>query len=345
MIQVYTLSESIAWDTIVAGFTEYDIYYLSGYVRSFMLHGDGEPLLFYYDDGETRGINVVMKRDIADLTFFSNNIPQNTYFDFATPYGYGGWLVEGKNFQTLFSEYENWCLNHNIVCEFVRYHPVLDNAEKPSGYYENIALGKTICLDLNSEEQIWTNITSKNRNMIRKAQKNGLQIGVGNTHDLYRVFIDIYNKTMDDDCASNYYYFKDNFYNSIYDGLPQNSNIFYAYLESGEIVAAAIMLYANNRMNYHLSGSLKEYQHLAPTNLLLYKAAVWGSEHGYKTFHLGGGVGSVEDGLFRFKKSFYRGEGRQYHVGRKVFLCDVYNKLVDMRGSVENNDFFPKYRA
>ena len=30
-----------------------------------MLHGDGEPILFYYENDSVRGINVVMKRDVS----------------------------------------------------------------------------------------------------------------------------------------------------------------------------------------------------------------------------------------------------------------------------------------
>jgi len=39
---------------------------------------------------------------------------------------------------------------------------------------------------------------------------------------------------------------------------------------------------------------------------LLYEAACWGIENGYKTFHLGGGLGSREDSLYQFKKDLTR---------------------------------------
>ena len=86
------------------------------------------------------------------------------------------------------------------------------------------------------------------------------------------------------------------------------------------------MLYGNKQMHYHLSGSLIEYRNLAPSNLLLYKAALWGCEQGFKTFHLGGGVGSGEDGLYKFKAAFNRNSNYQFSIGkedkvlRKIFL-------------------------
>lgn len=345
-LRVITNSESEQWDTIIRSFSNYDIYYLSGYVKAFQLYGDGEPLLFYYEGDDIRGINVVMKRDIARDPHFVDKLPQDTYFDFVTPYGYGGWLLEGNgNPGSLFTAYETWCKKHHVVCEFVRYHPVLSNEKGVGDIYEVIPLGGTIALDLSSPETIWNNITSKNRNMIRKAQKNGVRIYNGRCPVLFEMFREIYNATMDKDCAADYYYFTPEFYESVLNDLPQNAQIFYAQLSDGTIIAASIMLAANGRLNYHLSGSRREFQNLAPTNLLLYEAAMWGYANGCKTLHLGGGVGATEDSLYSFKKSFYRGEPCQYHIGKKIFLPEEYETLSNQRENLPDNHFFPRYRA
>lgn len=49
-----------------------------------------------------------------------------------------------------------------------------------NNYMEVCNIRNTICLDLNSEEEIWNNISSKCRNMIRKAEKNNVSIEIGN---------------------------------------------------------------------------------------------------------------------------------------------------------------------
>lgn len=346
-LSVYTVEENEKWDAIVQSFQNYDVYYLSGYVKAFQLHGDGEPLLFHYEGDGLRGINVVMKRDIARDPHFMGQLPKGTYFDFATPYGYGGWLLEGAGDPSfLFSEYEAWCQRHSVISEFVRFHPVLENHASLTKAYEIVPLGGTIAMDLTSPELVWANLTSKNRNMIRKAQKNGIRIFNGRSPELYESFRQIYNVTMDKDHATAYYYFMPGFYESMLNDLPQNAQVFYAQMEDGTIVAASIMLSANGRLNYHLSGVRQEFQHLAPTNLLLYQAAIWGCANGCKTLHLGGGVGSEEDSLYQFKKSFYRGEPYRYHIGKKFFLSDTYEKLTTMRTDIsENSGFFPRYRA
>lgn len=344
MIKVFSLEQSEQWDNVVKSFKQCDVYWLSGYVKAFKLHGDGEPMLIYYEDDLTRGINVVVKRDVAKDKHFVNRIPENKYFDFATPYGYGGWIVEGEGFEKLFSSYEKWCKENGIISEFVRFHPVIGNHTYSEKNYEVIPLGQTVAMKLDSPDLIWANISSKNRNMIRKAEKSGVEIKIGDTKEIYDVFMDIYNKTMDHDNAEEYYYFKSDFYDSIRCDLNDNAKVFYATKDE-EIIAASIIIYENEFLNYHLSGSLLQYRNFAPSNLLLYKAALWGSENGCKTFHLGGGVGSGEDNLFKFKKAFYRGDDLcRFYIGKKIFIEDKYNELVGMREEIESN-YFPKYRA
>lgn len=344
---VYTIEQNQEWDARVRSFQHYDVYYLSGYVKAFKIHGDGEPLLIYYEGQDIRGINVVMKRDISQDLCFEGKVEENAWFDFVTPYGYGGWLIEGDGDSTkLLYSYQSWCQENNVVSEFVRYHPVLENHKNSELFYDVLALGCTIAMDLSNPETIWNNFTSKNRNMVRKAQKSGIVIYNGRYPKIFERFREVYNLTMDKDDAEDYYYFKPDFYQSVMMELPHEAQVFYAELD-GKVIATSIMLAANGRLNYHLSGALSEYKSLAPTNLLIYMAALWGCHNGCKTLHLGGGVGSSEDSLYKFKKSFYRGKPCRFHIGKKMFMDEKYQELVRMRNQSEinNSGFFPKYRA
>ena len=344
MISVYSLEQAEKWDQIVRSFRKYDTYWLSGYVRAFQLHGDGEPLLFYYDSDKTRGINVVMKRDVAKDPHFSGKIEEGRFFDFATPYGYGGWLTEGEETDDLFRMYGNWCENNGIISEFVRFHPMVKNHEQAGSFYDVIQLGEVVHMDLQSPETVWSNITGKNRNLIRKAINNNVKIYHGQYPQIYEIFRQIYNGTMDKVGADQYYYFEPEFYASILEDLSKNAQVFYA-VKDGKVIAASIILAANGMMDYHLSGSLKEYSSLAATNLLLYEAAMWGVENRYKTLYLGGGVGSGKDNLFKFKRSFYRCDDLyHFYIGKKIFIPSKYEELLSMR-SAANSGFFPQYRA
>ena len=199
-------------------------------------------------------------------------------------------------------------------------------------------------MDLSSPKSIWDNMSSKNRNVIRKALKNDVKVYNGRYPEIFEVFREIYNGTMDKDNADPYYYFEPAFYKSILEDLPQNAQVFWAE-KGGRVIAAAIMLAANGRMNYHLSGSLREYGSLAPTNLLLYKAALWGYANGYRTLYLGGGVGSGEDSLFKFKRAFYKGDLNRFFIGKRIYNQETYMKLLGCREEIRNPGFFPKYRG
>lgn len=345
MLNVYTIENAEQWDSVVRSFARYDVYYLSGYAQGLRAHGDGEPLLFYCQTGSLRGINVVMKRAIANDPRFAEKLADELY-DFVSPYGYGGWLLEGEgDVSLLVEEYDRWCRKNHIVSEFVRFHPLLKNHEAVAGVYDTVCLGSTVAMDLASRQTVWEDMTSKNRNMVRKAQKNGLRVYRASGPEMYRVFKEIYDLTMDKDHADSYYYFGDAYYESIREDLAHNAQIFYAQTEDGTVAAAAIMLGANGRLNYHLSGSRQELQRLAPTNLLLYEAACWGCENGYQTFHLGGGIGAKEDSLYSFKKAFCRKESHPFYIGKRIIDPEAYRMLVALREEPVETSFFPAYRA
>lgn len=349
MIEVFTTNESEKWDEIVRSMKEYDIYYLSGYVKAFELHGDGKALLIYMHNSACKAIQVLIKRDISEAKEFQGILEPNKFFDAVTPYGYGGILAEGEGIGVLLEEYQRYCVKNGIISEFVRFHPFLQNENLVSEFYTVIPLGDTVYMDTANREVIWKNISSKNRNMIRKAKKAGIQIYWGREPEMIDIFREIYNQTMEKDQAEEYYFFNREFYESILNDLKQEAMWFYAELD-GKVIAMSIFLFVNGNMHYHLSGSIKECQNMAPSNLLLYEAAVWASEHGYKRLHLGGGVGASHDSLYKFKKAFNRGEDMHFAIGKKIYMPEIYEKLVKMRmeNSVQydtESTFFPKYRA
>lgn len=353
MIYIINTTDEITWDDAVKKIPMADVYYMHEYMEAFRLHGDGESVLIEYVGDSCRGICAMMKRDVADDANFKNLIPSGKYFDIITPYGYGGFVFDrrpsAEDSERLRSELWEVLANEGAVAAFFRFHPVLANASCSRNILDVTDLGHTIALDLTSPEIIWENITSKNRNMIRKAEKSGIKIKHGKGMALLDVFIDIYNETMRHDKADEYYFFKREFYESIDRDLHENYEIFYAEYED-EIVAMSIILFSRTQMHYHLSGSRYEYRRFAPSNLLLYKAALWGCEQGFKTFHLGGGIGSVEDNLYKFKAAFNRNSDYQFSIGRKVIDNEKYQFLTNIR---ENNDsefnkessFFPVYRS
>ena len=89
---------------------------------------------------------------------------------------------------------------------------------------------------------------------------------------------------------------------------------------------------------------------MAPTNLLLYEAAVWAASQGYLKLHLGGGLGAGHDNLYKFKKAFNRGEDAKFYIGKRIFDFNKYKQCVQLRINVDveydlRTNYFPSYRG
>ncbi|WP_227258811.1 GNAT family N-acetyltransferase [Vagococcus fluvialis] len=297
-------------------------------------------------------MNVVMKRKIPILDESDNKLFKETLYDLSTPYGYGGFLIEGnideESINELDREYTKYCVSNSIISEFCRFHPVNDNIKNIGQMYESVTLGRTVTIPSKSKEIVWNTLYGKNRNVIRKAKKMGVEINWGRSSELLKEFIPMYNATMNRDSATDYYYFDEKFYNSLLNDLKYNHLIFYAIFEN-QIISMAIIIFANNQAHYHLSASNRDYQHLSATNLLLYEAACWASKNGYSSFHLGGGLGSKEDSLFKFKSAFNKKSDTVFSIGKKIFDTEKYNKLVEVvnkqNPDTKNSNYFPEYRV
>jgi len=317
---------------------------------SFQLHGDGDPLLLYFDDNDSRFCYVVMKSDIAESNGFKDILEHGRYFDLETPYGYGGPLsdmvVSESSQKSFLSEMTEFANKNGIVSQFVRFHPLLMNHEGYQMIFETRYLHDTIYIDTSSPELIMQNMDSKNRNMVRKAIKNGITIK-RESIDQYKDFVSIYEETMERDNAEAYYYFEDKYF-KFQTTLKDNACIFYA-IRDEKPVAAAIMYYNERYIHYHLAGTRGEYRKFAPSNLLLYETACWASENGIKKFHLGGGI-TQDDSLFGFKKQFNKNGRLPFVIGRTVFNDETYNMLIELRKKTDssfdvNNTRMIQYRA
>lgn len=338
------------WNSIVKSFKNWDIYYLYEYTESMARHGDGVQFLFYYYSDKARMCYPVHMKDIADFPAFGSELPNGKYYDLSTPYGYGGPLVEGDfddSEQESFDNcYKEFCHEHNIITQFVRYHPLLQNQFTISHISEIAEIKKTIGIDTSDRDQIFNNMDSKNRNMIRKAEKAGVQIYHDNGEHL-EDFIRIYELTMDRLDAKRYYYFEHEYYEYLISQMGQYTKFFYAVLDH-RIISASIFFYNDHFMHYHLSGTLFDYRAYAPTNLLLYQAALWANDHGISQLHLGGGTGIV-DSLFNFKKQFNKKGHLPFWIGRTIIDRDSYDFLLSIRKKTDpdfdiNNEYYIQYR-
>lgn len=300
-----------------------DIYYTREYYKMYELNGDGCGKLFVFIEDEDKiGIYPFMQKKIQGYKL------KEDYYDIETAYGYGGPITNCDEkifidkFEKSFLEY---CKENNIIAEFVRFHPLLKNQKIFNTNIDILHNRTTVWLDLTKGiEKIWSeDIKSKNRNMIRKAEKSGLSVEVGKDLDNFKK---IYNLTMEKVDADKYYYFNNNYYENIKEN---NDYMLLNVKKDNVVIASAIFMKYGEYMHYHLAGSVKEYLKYAPNNILLWEAIKYSCLNGYKKFHFGGGItNDPEDSLFKFKSSFSK-DHADFYIGKRIHNQEIYNYLIN----------------
>lgn len=326
------------WDSYLSLFSakDKDIYFMEEYVK-------------LYETDTEKGVCCVAKEGNSIMLFpflvRSFSFLGTEYHDFETVYGYGGPIfnVEDSFFQQkALKEAFDYLKDNNYICGFVRFHTLL-KTYKAFNANDIIFDRNTVAIDLTlSEEEIWSKeIHSKNRNVIRKAEKAGLKYVADSDYKYLDDFIRLYNGTMDKLSADDFYYFDDNYYA---DFVKNNPNSFLGVvLLDNMVLSAAIFMYDGIYGHYHLSGSDKQFLNYSPNNFMLYYSALELQKRGVELFHLGGGTTSnPEDSLFAFKKKFspflY-----DFYIGKFIFNQELY-KQICTKWENENPDKIQKYK-
>ena len=338
MIDFIPITNGQAWDSYVRGFKEYDVYYTVEYMQPFSEIENSEMFLVTFKDNDFELCYPIEKFDISDSGKFGNLLKKGELFDLSTPYGYGGPLIKNykkDSIKKFFDNLKEWANENNIVSQFLRFHPLLENHKYFEEFCDEKTFKQTVYMDLTDEDTIYKNMNDKCRNMVKKALRNGIEIKIDNTVSAQNQFIELYKSTMIKNNASEYYFFNDKFFNGLFKGLGINCNLFNAIYD-GKTVSSAIIFATNKFLHYHLSAQNREFSKFGANNLLLYEVARYGAKKGFSAFHLGGGV-EAEDGLYIFKKSFNKKGLKDFYIGRNIFDFDKYNYLMQKRKAADSN--------
>lgn len=298
-----------------------DLYFREEYVRLYETDCE-KACCFVYLDGDSIMLFPFLRREFQ--------FKGNTYYDFETAYGYGGPISNDHSdtfMKAALEAMSEKALSENFVCGFVRFHPLLENWD----YFEKVGRlimdRKTIAIDLSDGiEATWMNeIHTKNRNVIKKGEKNGLEFIVDEEFAYLTEFEDLYNSTMDKLEADGFYYFDSSYYDQLKNTIQ---NRFLGIVKhEGKVVAGAIFFYQLPYGHYHLAGSDKSVLKLSPNNFLLWEAAKELTRRGVKHFHLGGGTdGSEDNSLYQYKRKFSKHE-YQFALGKMIFNPSLYEEI------------------
>lgn len=363
--EVIDLSNQKRWDEIVKSFRNYDVFYLSDYVKAFK----NDSYLFYYNDGITKAINVFDKKDIAKDKKMIGKIPQNTYFDISTPYGYGGFITEkikdakdiknvndikeaenientkNTSIEMINNKFQEYCINNNIISEFVRFS--LFNEYRDNYYGEVVETKPNIVRKINTNPtDMLKEFEHKVRKNLKRASLNNLKIDIDKEAKTLDNFLEIYYSTMDRNNAKKEYYFSKDFFDKIC-SMKDNAAIFNVIYEN-KIISTELVIYSSKNCYSFLGGTLSDYFILRPNDFLKYEIIKWAYENKIENFILGGGyTNQLDDGILKYKRSFAPKDGiKHFYIGKKIFNEKVYNELVKLRkGDVLDEKYFPIYRS
>lgn len=279
------------------------------------------------------------------------------YFDFISPYGYSGPLIS-KNashgfISNAWAQVQEYFLTTNIISCFLRLS--LDN-EVPlfPGLINPTMLnikGKIV-----EEPEQWRLYENKVRKNVKRAKSNNLVFAIKGGSEVTPLemqdFHNIYVQTMTRTNAANSFFYP----LQTFEDFALNSGNFCCFsfiYDSGTVVSCEMTLHSNECMYSFLGGTLEESFDKRPNDLLKHELINWGRNNGYKYFILGGGFGS-NDGIFRYKKSFFPYDVVDYCTGRWIINEDRYSEIVEYwfkknanSGNIkelQEKDFFPEYR-
>lgn len=247
-----------------------------------------------------------------------------------------------ENYETNFKEY---CNQNNIISEFVRFHPIFQNALDFEKMYNPIYMRKTLVTNLKDyENPVQAQFSKNSRKSIRQAINKGITYNIVEAPNDLNSFKEIYYETMKRNNATDYYFFADKYFEALLKYYKNNLVLIEAVFE-GKIIAVCLYFIYNKLIHVHLSGTLNEYLNLSPEYILQYAITLWGKENGYELIHRGGGrSNSEEDSLYLFKKNFAKLETRDFYISKKIWNNKIYNKLCELKNVKKDEEFFPAYR-
>ncbi len=245
-------------------------------------------------------------------------------FDLQTAYGYGGPVCMGDSIaaiKNLWTQYDEWCCHNNVVVEFVRFHPMLENQH---GYPGRIMPQReTVWIDL-MQDDLLCSYKTRIRTTVRKALKSGVRVKWVDSDYFISFFPEFYRQAMTEIGADKHYFFTDSYFKMLLQMKGVHCGI---CLVDNEIISAAVFFSASPYMEYHLSASMQKGKHFGASSLLIHEAAKLGKIIGCEKLYLGGGDNNSKENTLLFFKTGFSTKRKLFSIGSWVHLHDSYESL------------------
>lgn len=343
----------ISWQSVLDEVGDYDFYHLPDYHRLHEKLGFGEGLLIVFREGAKLIALPLLRRSISDVP----GLEEYDYYDATSVYGYPGPVFTPettadvtfiKQFQVSLIEFAE---KQRIVSFFSRLNPLLKNHNQLKGLGHVVGLNETVSINLSLPLDVqFAQYRKSHRYEVRRARRNGVTCYLDANWSSYDEFTRLYTETMLRVNAASKYYFDKKYFYELRKALGKRLHLFVAEL-NGEVCSAALFVHTKEIIQYHLSATNAKCMDHALSKIVIDEARIWGSSINAQRLHLGGGVNSREDSLFRFKDGFSNSRHR-FYIWKWIALQDAYQDITKTRlqwlheqgNNRKPSDFFPSYR-
>lgn len=326
--RLLSLSDKEAWEAFLLRFPQdqQEIYYSPYYYELYESIGDGKAQCFVYEDNNDLAIYPFLINSVNKLGYILNG----EFSDIQGAYGYNGILTsnDSKFFLDSFFEcFDNFCVDNNIIAEFLRVNPLTNNPLIHRNDFLLIHDQENIFVNLLNSDIFETAFEYSTRKNIRKAIKSGLTYKYVLGDDIrdldLKSFRDIYNHTMERNNVNQYYFFDEKFFNGIAKRLNQKALFAFVMFEN-QIISCEIVLLGGKTAYSFLGGTLSDYYQYRPNDFLKYNTILVLKEIGYHNYLLGGGP----EGVLRYKRSFSKDGEVPFFIGKRIHNQEIYNEVV-----------------
>jgi Acetyltransferase (GNAT) domain len=323
-----------------------DVYFRKGYGRAASIADRGEWVLLEAFDGNWQVPLIV--RTLTDGAK-----------DAMSPYGYSG--IYASPALSAIQTQDAWSATVKVLRELgvisvlLRHSPLVPQASDLPGLHSIISGHPTIVLESVDRDTAWSGMVGTCRTATRKAIKNGYTSDVrqATEQDLAPDggFRRLYSQTMQRLNAAPAYFFNDDYYRELLDGLGSNLIISEVRDQEGVVASSGLLMRHDQRLHGHLGGSSPADARLGANNLLTWAEMQFAIDQGVRQYHLGGGLGP-RDNLFKFKRSF-GGRELEYRVSGVIIDPALYLTHTKDRAkacettqeALLTSNFFPAYRG
>ena len=372
------LEDGAAWMSVLDRCEVRDVYHMPGYQRAAMPSDSGRVVLAAIEVDDVVAALPLRLRPVNEIPVvrdsgaFSDDV-----IDAVSPYGYPGLIYGGAGLsgeatsdssasvtlgQTVAATLSDLLRMHGVVSAFVRQHPLINSTWvfRADDDFVVEDPGLTIAIDLTQPEDAYRAQARRTHLADIASWSDRAPLFEERDQTALAEFGAAYRETMARKGAAHRYLLEDAYFTQLdrelgsacrrVCGNGATPTATAAADSSGDAQplvngphAWAMVLTCGKAAHYHLAATSPDADHAGLSRWLLDQIRLQLASEGFKTFHLGGGVGASGDSLFTFKSGFSRWRPT-FHVVKWIGDRDAYERLCSITAAPVDDDFFPAYR-